>query len=124
MERALARVGLWDTVSSRGGLEVELDSIGLSGGQKQLFSLARAILLAQHRKATGGLVLLDEPTSSVDDTTSVDMRRIVREEFAGYTVVTVSHRQDAVEEADVVIRMAGGKVVEVARRTQCSSQFP
>jgi ATP-binding cassette, subfamily C (CFTR/MRP), member 1 len=116
MQRVLERVGLWDMVSSRGVLDAELDSIGFSGGQKQLFSLARTILLAQRRQTSGGLMLLDEPASSVDDTTSKDTRRIVREELAGYTIVMISHRLDAMEEADAVVRMESGRVVEVTKK--------
>lgn len=116
MEHALTRVGLWDTVSKRGGLNGELDDIGLSGGQKQLFSLARAFLVVQNNKTEGGIVLLDEPTSSVDEATDVDMRKIVREAFSGHTIVTVSHRLDATGDADVVVRMVGGKVAEVTRK--------
>jgi ATP-binding cassette, subfamily C (CFTR/MRP), member 1 len=116
MKRALRRVGLWDTVSKQGGLDSELADIGLSGGQKQLLSLARALLAVQNRGAHGGIVLLDEPTSSVDQGTELDMRRIVKEEFARYTIITVSHRLDAASDADVVMLMEGGKVVEVKRR--------
>jgi ATP-binding cassette subfamily C (CFTR/MRP) protein 1 len=117
MRRALTRVGLWDTLSRRGGLDGQLGDAGLSGGQKQLFSLARAIFSVRDKKNKGrGVVLLDEPTSSLDGDTDVDMRRIVKEEFAGYTIVTVSHRLDAAEDADVVVRMAGGSVVDVTRK--------
>lgn len=98
MERSLARVGLWEVVSSRaGGLVGELADVGLSGGQKQLFSLARAIFSVRHRKEQEGggggyIVLLDESTSSVDDTTGRDMWRTLKEEFAGWIIVAVSHR--------------------------------
>ncbi|KND86291.1 ATP-binding cassette sub-family C member 9 [Tolypocladium ophioglossoides CBS 100239] len=117
MKHALTRVGLWDTVSKRGGLDGELDDVGLSGGQKQLFSLARALLAVRNRQSEGGIVLLDEPTSGVDVLTDVDMRRIVREGFAGYTIVTVSHRLAASSDADVVVRIIGGKVAEVTRNS-------
>ena len=116
MQRALIRVGLWDAIASRGGLDAEIDDVGLSGGQKQLFSLARAILSKQGKTAKGaGVVLLDEPTSSMGDETDVLMRQVVTEEFAGYTIVTVSHRLDAAKDADVVVRMAGGRVVELTQ---------
>lgn len=117
MEQALSRVGLWDMLSSRGGLDADMSDLNLSGGQKQLFALARAILVARARKRSGGgVVLLDEPTSAMDGEMGVDVGRIVREEFAGYTVVTVSHRLEGMGEADVVVRMDGGRVVEVTRK--------
>ncbi|KAJ5598777.1 hypothetical protein N7537_008861 [Penicillium hordei] len=116
MKRTLERVGLWETVSKRGGLDGELNNVGLSGGQKQLFSLARALLAVQNIRAEGGIVLLDEPTSSVDGGTEVDIQRIVREEFARHTIILVSHRLDAARDADIVVLMEGGKVAEVRRK--------
>lgn len=115
MQQALRRVGLWDLVSERGGPGCDLDDIGLSAGQKQLFSLARALLTVQRRQASGGIVLMDEPTSSVDEESDAKVHGIVAEVFAGYTILTVSHRLDAARDADVVVRMDGGGVVEMTR---------
>ncbi|RDA82906.1 hypothetical protein CP532_4784 [Ophiocordyceps camponoti-leonardi (nom. inval.)] len=115
MRRALARVGLWETVSRRGGLGSDLSDVGLSSGQKQLFCLARALVSKAKGENKGGIVLLDEPTSSVDDRTDIDMQSIVGEEFAGFTIVTVSHRPEAAREADMAVRMSGGRVAEVIR---------
>ncbi|KAJ6443435.1 Cyclic peptide transporter [Purpureocillium lavendulum] len=113
MQQALRRVGLWEVVSEQGGLEAELDDVGLSAGQKQLFSLARALLVVRKRRASGGVVLMDEPTSSLDEETDARMRSIVADEFKDYTVLVVSHRLDAAKDADVVVRVDGGSVVEV-----------
>ncbi len=54
---ALHKVGLVDAVQALGGLDGEINMESLSHGQKQLFSLARAIL------RQGKVVILDEPTS-------------------------------------------------------------
>ncbi|KAF4594453.1 hypothetical protein GQ602_000066 [Ophiocordyceps camponoti-floridani] len=89
MKRARARVGLWKTLDKRGGLSGELSDVGLSGGQKQLFSLARA-LVSPAAKRKSGIVLLDEPDSSVDKKTEAEMRRIVADEFAAFTTITLS----------------------------------
>ncbi|UNI24992.1 hypothetical protein JDV02_010703 [Purpureocillium takamizusanense] len=117
MQQALSRVGLWDMVSQRGGLGSNLNDVGLSAGQKQLFSLARALLEVRKRKCSGsgggGIVLMDEPTSSVDQETDAKVRSIVAEEFGGYTILIASHRLDATRDADVVVQVEGGSVVQV-----------
>lgn len=126
MERSLARVGLWEIVRSRaGGLDGELADVGLSGGQKQLFSLARAIFLVrQHRnkeqERVGGIVLLDEPTSSVDETTGRVMWKTLKEEFAGWTIVAVTHRDEEAGGMDLVVRMDGGKVAAIEEKKTSS----
>jgi ABC-type multidrug transport system fused ATPase/permease subunit len=55
----LRKVGLWEVIQEKGGLDKDFEEDMLSHGQKQLFSLARAIL----RKGIGNVVLLDEATS-------------------------------------------------------------
>jgi ATP-binding cassette subfamily C (CFTR/MRP) protein 1 len=50
----------------------------------------------------------------------VDMGNIVRDEFGGYTIVTVSHRLDAMGDVDVVVRMDNGRVVEVTKKDSLS----
>lgn len=115
LENALQRVGLWEKIRSRGGLDCELGDAGLSGGQKQLFALARAIFSVRNRKSRGGILLLDEPTSSVDESTSTAMWKVLKEDFSTWTIITVTHRDDA-GEADILVRMDGGQVVAVTKR--------
>lgn len=111
---ALEAVGLWDILSSRGGLDSEFAASTLSQGQKQLFSLARAVYRARVRpdRDAGGILLLDEFNSSVDADTDGVMQAIIRREFARYTVICVAHRLDAVMDYDRVVLMDGGRVVE------------
>ncbi|KAK2591110.1 hypothetical protein QQS21_011198 [Conoideocrella luteorostrata] len=116
MQYALERVGLWDIVNRRGGLITALDEVGLSAGQKQLFALARTIFTKQKSNSKSGILLMDEPASSVDEPTNEKMRAIIAGEFTGYTVLTISHRVDAGKDADVVVRLDSGSVVEVMRR--------
>lgn len=117
-------VKLWDFVDNRGGLNAGMSGDILSGGQRQLFNLARAILRRRIRTkqlqsefgeksvGTGGILLLDEVSSSVDQDTDRAMQNIIREEFKGYTIIMVSHRLEMVLGFDTVVVMAEGSIVE------------
>jgi len=107
-EAALRRVGLWPAVSARGGLDAALDADALSHGQRQLFALARALL----RAAPARVVLLDEAAAAVDADTAVRIREVLAEAFAGYTVLAVAHRLEALADFDRVVVLEGGCVVE------------
>ncbi|TQV93218.1 ABC multidrug transporter [Cordyceps javanica] len=96
-------------------LDLTMESVPLSQGQQQLFSLARALLM---RHLRGRLVLLDEATSSVDTETDKLMQGILREDFQDYTVITVAHRLDTIMDSDVVLAMHGGKLVEAGRPSE------
>ncbi|MFI5615419.1 thiol reductant ABC exporter subunit CydC [Amycolatopsis sp. NPDC051903] len=87
-----------------------LDSAGagLSGGQAQRVALARALLAAP----AADLVLLDEPTAHLDEPTARALRATLRTELAGRTVVHVTHNADEELDADVVLEVRGGRVVE------------
>lgn len=107
LESVLRKTSIWETIALRGGLDADMDELGLSAGQLQLFCLARALL------SRGAVVLLDEATSSVDLKTDEEVRRVIREEMEGRTVVEVAHRLEVVRECDLVVVMGEGKVVEV-----------
>lgn len=123
----LETVNLWDFVDQRGGLGAGMTGDTLSGGQRQLFNLARAILRRRTRSrqlqaefgersvAAGGILLLDEVSSSVDQGTDKAMQNIIRDEFEGYTIVMVSHRLDMVLGFDTVVVMDKGSIVETGR---------
>ncbi|KUI53479.1 Canalicular multispecific organic anion transporter 1 [Cytospora mali] len=114
----LETVGLWAFVTERGGLAAGMSPETLSQGQRQLFSLARAILRRRIRSrevAKGqdrGILLLDEVSSSVDMDTDRAMHDCIKSEFEGYTIVMVSHRLEMVMDFDRVIVMDRGAVVE------------
>ncbi|KAK3325989.1 P-loop containing nucleoside triphosphate hydrolase protein [Apodospora peruviana] len=120
----LEAVGLWAFVEERGGLAAGMTADTLSQGQKQLFSLARAILRRRIRSSErgddvegsdGGVLLLDEVSSSVDKDTDKAMQEIIAHEFAGYTIVMVSHRLDMVMGFDRVMVMDKGEIVEMGQ---------
>ncbi|TVY14490.1 Canalicular multispecific organic anion transporter 2 [Lachnellula arida] len=78
----------------------------LSHGQRQLFSLARAIL----RPAK--IVVLDEATSSVDQETDDLMQGIIREVFEDCTLIAVAHRLNTIMDFDRVAVLEGGELME------------
>lgn len=89
-------------------LDSPIDAGGknLSQGQRQLVSIGRAVL------RRSGLVILDEATASIDRATAAKVQRILREELAGSTVITIAHRLEAVEDANWCLRLDQGRVVE------------
>lgn len=121
-QRVLETVDLWSFVTERGGISAGMSADSLSQGQKQLFSLARAILRHRIRamdsaielgeKCQGGILLLDEVSSSVDMDTDRAMQAIIQKEFEGYTIIMVSHRLEMVMDFDTVIVMSKGSVIE------------
>jgi ATP-binding cassette subfamily B protein len=80
--------------------------ITLSGGQKQRVALARALV----RRAP--LLLLDDCLSAVDTQTEERILRNLRRVFQGRTVFLVSHRISAVRDADLILVLDDGRVVE------------
>jgi ATP-binding cassette, subfamily C (CFTR/MRP), member 1 len=90
-------------------LEAPLKDSPLSHGQFQLFGLARALLLKDRSR----ILILDEATSNVDIKTDELMQRIIREEFAKHTILTVAHRLDTLRDADTILVMDKGRVVEI-----------
>ncbi|RSL98853.1 hypothetical protein CEP52_010121 [Fusarium oligoseptatum] len=117
--QVLETVRLSGFIDDRGGLNAGMSADDLSAGQKQLFSLGRAILRRRVRdrlagsEKRGGLLLLDEVSSSVDKATDRAMQEIIREEFESYTIVMVSHRLEMVMDFfDRVVVLDKGAVVE------------
>ena len=80
----------------------------LSGGQKQRLALARGVLAARERE----LVLLDEPTSSVDPKTEVKIYEKMFEEFKDKAVVSALHRLHLLTKFDYVYILESGRVVD------------
>ncbi|KAH7040858.1 P-loop containing nucleoside triphosphate hydrolase protein [Microdochium trichocladiopsis] len=133
-QSVLETVGLWTFVSEHGGLEAGMTAEAFSQGQRQLFSLARAVLRRRVRarrlgindfsakqtdgsltSTDGGVLLLDEVSSSVDQDTEKTMQEIISHEFRSYTVVAVSHHLDMIMDFDRVVVMDRGLVAEVGR---------
>lgn len=112
----LRKAAIWSAIEPRGGLDAKGADLGLSVGQQQLFCIARA-LLSRHK-----VVLLDEATSSVDMATDEEIRRIVREEMEGKTVVEVAHRLEVIKDFDIVIVMGEGGILEAGNPAELLSR--
>ncbi|HVB13571.1 MAG TPA: phosphate ABC transporter ATP-binding protein [Candidatus Dormibacteraeota bacterium] len=104
-EHVLRRVGLWDAVSDR----LKSTPFTLSGGQQQLLCLARALAVEPD------VLLLDEPTSSLDPRSTDRIEELISQLKQHMTVVFVTHNvQQAARCADQILFMLEGEVVEFA----------
>lgn len=112
LQALLERLCLWEAITATsGGLDGTLADASLSHGQMQLLCLARGIL---RRRTTGSrVVLVDEATSSVDPMTDAAARLVMADEFAGCTVLTVTHRPETLAAADVRVELAQGRICAV-----------
>jgi ABC-type multidrug transport system fused ATPase/permease subunit len=96
---ALDQTELTDIIKARGGLNAPLSAMEFSEGHMQLLCLARAIV---HNTCTQSrVVLLDEPTSSLDLETDNRIQAMMRDAFLDCTMVMVSHRPETLWDANV-----------------------
>jgi ATP-binding cassette subfamily B protein len=82
----------------------------LSGGQWQRVALARALL-----RDTGDLMILDEPSAGLDARAEHEVHTALRAQRAGRTTLLISHRLSAVRDADRIVVLADGAVLEDGR---------
>jgi ABC-type multidrug transport system fused ATPase/permease subunit len=109
VEAAAAAVGV-DRVAARlsGGLEHEVreGGAGLSAGERQLISIARALL------ADPRILVLDEATSNIDRPTEVLIERALDRLLAGRTSIIVAHRLSTVRRADEIFVVEHGRIIQ------------
>ena len=89
---------------------------GLSGGQKQRILLARAIYRMPD------FLFLDEATSALDTQTEATVYRGLREFARGRTVVVIAHRLSTVRDADQIVVLDRGRIVEIGTHSELVSQ--
>lgn len=111
---ALRKVNLYDTVMEKGGLDMQLEeqASNLSGGQKQRLALARAIL------HDSDIYIFDEATSNIDAESENQILDVIRELAAVKSVILISHRLANVTEADQILMIQDGTVVERGRHEE------
>ena len=104
---ACKRVGIHDFIMSLpDGYNTILkeDATNISGGQKQLLSLARALL------TTSEILLLDEVTSSLDPNTTDQIINLLEDLKTDHTIIVITHNKDVMKISDKLIVLNNGKV--------------
>ncbi|KAF5565576.1 ABC transporter integral membrane type 1 [Fusarium napiforme] len=116
MREVLDSLEIWPQVEERGGLEGMFSQSSWSSGQLQLLSVARAIVKKRRAQSNPGsswkILVLDEVTSSLDETSARLVRDRIKVEFEDYTILSIVHKFDGViEDMDEMIIMDQGRVV-------------
>ena len=93
-------------------MELNEDTNNISQGQKQLLTIARAIL------ADPKVMILDEATSSVDTRTEILIQKAMDKLMEGRTSFIIAHRLSTIKNADIIIVMDQGNVVETGNHEQ------
>ncbi|AXI08811.1 multidrug ABC transporter ATP-binding protein [Oceanobacillus zhaokaii] len=90
------------------GYETILDQegSGISQGQKQLLTIARALI------AKPSILILDEATSNIDTITEIKIQDALHRLMSGRTSFVIAHRLNTIQDADQIIMLEHGKIVE------------
>ncbi|KAF5553204.1 multidrug resistance [Fusarium napiforme] len=104
--QGLKKTGLWQTIEQGGGLDMIASSDTFSHGERQLFAMTLACL------KKGKVVLMDEPTSHVDNDIQTQLRQTVFDTFPDSTVLCVTHQVATIVEFDIVLVLDDGNIVE------------
>ncbi|MBD9208295.1 MAG: ABC transporter ATP-binding protein [Clostridiales bacterium] len=119
INEALRRVSADGVVAkAENGLDTNVGEGGdlLSTGEKQLISFARAIV------ADPKILILDEATASIDTLTEQNIQKAISEVIRGRTSIMIAHRLSTVRNADVILVVSDGKIVEQGNHTSLMKQ--
>jgi subfamily B ATP-binding cassette protein MsbA len=96
------------------GLDTQVGQHGvrLSGGQRQRLAIARAFL------KNAPVLILDEATSSLDNESEREIKRALSELSAGRTTIVIAHRLSSIENADRIVVMEDGQIVDTGTHDQ------
>ncbi|MDX9888389.1 MAG: ABC transporter ATP-binding protein [Anaerovoracaceae bacterium] len=97
-------------------MEIQEDASNLSQGQKQLLTMARAFL------ASSPVLILDEATSSVDTRTEVQIQKAMADLMKDKTSFVIAHRLSTIRDADVILVMKEGDIVEQGSHQELLAQ--
>ena len=92
--------------------QINEDSTNISAGQKQLLTIARAYL------SDRPILILDEATSNVDTRTELLIQQTMDELMKGRTAFIIAHRLSTIENADIILVVDNGHIVEQGRHTE------
>ena len=99
----------YDTILSQGGTN-------LSGGQKQRLCIARALLKKSE------IIIFDDSTSAVDTATEKKINKALRTSFSDTTKIIIAQRISSVVDADVILVMDGGRIVDSGKHDELLSR--
>ncbi len=104
------------TLSGGYGMELNEEAGNVSQGQKQLLTIARAIL------ADPKILILDEATSSVDTRTEVRIQKAMDNLMKGRTSFIIAHRLSTIRDADLILVMKDGDIIEQGNHEELLAQ--
>lgn len=91
---------------------IDAEGGGISQGQKQLLSIARALL------RNPSILILDEATSSIDTVTEIQIQEALKRLMAGRTSFVIAHRLNTIRQADQILVLNEGKMIESGTHEQ------